>query len=671
MYTNFETKDIERQVFDFMRRYDAEPIEENSLVFDGKIHRYRIAGDKSCDKSGAYCLYLDGWPAGWICNWRLGVTVNWKFEASFDSQEETRKFLTSEEYKEMQRKSAERKKALAKLLEEKAKAGILEARKIWDELRIDARNTFSYLQNKNVGVHGELKIEININAIMYGEEYGPKEGRLVIPLRNIDGEIQSLQFIDPDGNKRFLADAPVKGAFFSIDLNDKCLAEHPNDPILLGEGYATMATVYEATHMPCVAAMNAGNLYPVAEALKAKYPDRMIIITADNDDKRRGEGNVGLRKARIARDKLGLQGIVFPPFTQREALYNSDWNDYEAIHEQEETARLLIKLIRYECLSQEMKDLTKKVKIINAQELRTKEFDEVNWAVEGIIPSGLTVLAGGPKVGKSLLALHLSLAVAIGGCALGKIDVEQGDVLYLALEDTERRIQERIKGSKNIEWNNDLSRLDIITSVPRQDEGGLDFIKIWLSQHKEAKLVIIDTLQRFRKQSKGKLNVYAEDYDALAELKKVADEFNVAFVVIHHLKKMSAKEEMTGDWINQLSGSAGITGCADTIISLRRDRVSTRGLLRVTGRDVEEKDYNMRLDGFGWFLEGEAGQDLSVPVPAWKEKIVSYLKEHEKITPMSLSEFAAISIEAAKKQLQRLCLTGVLKRFEHGVYVLA
>ena len=103
-----------------------------------------------------------------------------------------------------------------------------------------------------------------------------------------------------------------------------------------------------------------------------------------------------------------------------------------------------------------------------------------------------------------------------------------------------------------------------------------------------------------------------------------------------------------------------------TILCLRRERSSTRGVLRRTGRDVEEKDFNMKLDGFGWALEGEMGQILEVP--EWKQKIYEYLKEHEKITPMQLSEFAKISIEAAKKQLQRGVQERWLKRLEHGVY---
>ncbi len=79
----------------------------------------------------------------------------------------------------------------------------------------------------------------------------------------------------------------------------------------------------------------------------------------------------------------------------------------------------------------------------------------------------------------------------------------------------------------------------------------------------------------------------------------------------------------------------------------------------------------MKLDGFGWFLEGESGQELELQIPAWKTKILDYLKEHLKITPMLLSDFACITIEAAKKQLQRLCIGNVLKRIEHGVYCLA
>ena len=661
----FNEADIERRVLDFMRENGIHPdIKSISpIVADGKIHRFTLEEDKSYEKTGAYCIYSDSWPAGWVADWRQGILINWCYKREH-LDDEGKKFFTDEQFKLSKEQLDKARERLMQEARERQDKATLEARKLWMELKHDADPDlrFSYLDTHNIRPVG-ARFKQNYHGALYGEE----GGELVIPLRNINGEIQTLQFISPDGRKKFFPGASTVGAFFAIDLDDKFLKAHPNAPILLGEGYATMLTVSAATHMPCVAAMNAGNLKSTAQELKKKFPDRKIIITADNDweTAQKGKSNVGLHKARVARDDLGLTAVVFPPFEQNES--GSDWNDYEALYGMENTSKLLMKMIRFECLPQHLKDITKKVRSINAGDLRYKKFDAINWAVDGLIPAGLSILAGGPKVGKSILALHLGCAIAIGGCALGKIDVEKGDVLYLALEDTERRIQERLKGS-DLPEHCDLSRLDIVTAIPRQDEGGLDYIKLWLSEHPEAKLVIVDTLQKFRKQSKGKLNVYAEDYDALAELKKVADEFNVAFVVIHHLKKMSAKEELAGDWINQLSGSAGITGCADTIIALKRERVSTHGTLRITGRDVEEKDYSMKLDGFGWFLEGEVGQEIQIP--AWKSKILDYLKEHLKITPMQLSDLASITIEAAKKQLQRLCNDLVLKRIEHGVYCL-
>lgn len=670
MNYNFQEADIERRVLDFMHECGIHPQDTLSIVADGKIHRFPVDGDKTSEKAGAYCIYSDGWPAGWVADWRQGIQENWCYKKEH-LDTEGKAFFTEEQIKLSKEYLDKHREQLMKNTEERKQKAILDARKLWNNLREDMHFDahHDYLRVKDIAAYG-IRLRCNFNGY-FNPEYKCEE--LVIPVRNIDGEIQTLQFIDQNGCKKFFTDAPVKGGFFSIGLNETFLREYPNAPILLGEGFATMTSIYMLTHMPSVAAMNAGNLYPVAQQLKAKYPDRKIVIMADNDweTAKQGKSNVGLHKARVARDELGLQAVIFPQFADNET--GSDWNDYTAIHGQCETAKLLLKQIRYECLPQHLKDLTKKVRAINAQDLRYKEFNPIKWAVEGVIPSGLTVLAGGPKVGKSLLALHLSLAIAIGGCALGKINVQMGQVLYLALEDTERRIQERINGSE-LPGNCDLSNLDIVTSVPRQDEGGLDYIKLWLSEHPNARLVIVDTLQKFRTQSKGKLNVYAEDYDTLSQLKKVADEYDVAFVVIHHLKKQSGKTDAfapamlggCGDWINQLSGSAGITGCADTILALNRDRVSTHGVLRMTGRDIEEKDFNMKLDGFGWKMEDSPNAVMQLPI--WKSRIIDYLNDHETITPAQLSEYGGINIETAKKHLQRGVECFLVKRIDHGVY---
>ena len=117
----------------------------------------------------------------------------------------------------------------------------------------------------------------------------------------------------------------------------------------------------------------------------------------------------------------------------------------------------------------------------------------------------------------------------------------------------------------------------------------------------ELRLVIIDTFQMFRKQLSGKGSMYAEDYDTVSRIKSIADKFNSSILILHHLKK-----GVEGDWLSEISGSQGISGAADTIFSLKRERNSNMGTLHRTGRDVEEKDFIMKLDGFGWQLIGEA-----------------------------------------------------------------
>ena len=642
----FSHSDIEAIVLKLMTELGCAPIDNKPLILDGVIHRYKVEGDTGSETSGAYCIYLDHLPAGWFCNWRIGIIESWHMPREALSKE-GRAWFTDERYKEAYKLAMEHQEQLKKEREEKQKNASFEASKQFELMTQSASQNFPYLQRKGVKAYG-LKLFAG--------------NTIVIPLRNIQGQIQTLQYIDENGEKRFFPDAPVKGAFFSIDLS--ILALNTDAPILICEGYATLATIYECTFLPTVAAMNCYNLLPVAEAIKKKYPNRKILILADND--RHADGtNPGLEHARKACEKLGLQGVIYPHFERDEK--GSDWNDYAAIHGLIDTSALLKKRIEEELRPQRIKDIYKETEIINAQELRKIEFAPIKWAVEGFLPSGLTILGGAPKVGKSIFVLHLAIAVAIGGCALGKIDVEQGDVLYLALEDNRRRLQERIIASSTLPENANISRLDLVTRIPRQHKGGLEFIEWWLIHHPEARLVIIDTLQKFRKQLSGKGGVYGEDYEAASEIKALADKYDVAFLANHHLKKMSRKDAMADDWINYFSGSAGLSGSADTLFVLTRDRSGNRGILRRTGRDVEEKDFSMRLDQFGWVLEGEAE---AFTMPEWKKQILDYLKEHETVSPIVLSQACNLDQKTAQKNLQRLSKEGLIVKTGFGTYTL-
>jgi Bifunctional DNA primase/polymerase, N-terminal/AAA domain/Winged helix-turn-helix DNA-binding len=223
-------------------------------------------------------------------------------------------------------------------------------------------------------------------------------------------------------------------------------------------------------------------------------------------------------------------------------------------------------------------------RIVSAADLVQREFPEPRWIVPNVLPEGLTILAGKSKTGKSWWGLQTAADVA----------GQNGDVLYLALEDTQRRLQHRIL--QVCEGEPAPERLGLVGQGlwPRLDAGGLDPLREWLLTHRnDARLIIVDTLAKVKPKGKRNGNAYEEDYAALEGLKKLADEFGVAILVIHHLRKMPDPD----DPFNEISGTTGLTGCADTIMVLKRGRNSNDAELCVTGRDVEEQRLPMTWDG--------------------------------------------------------------------------
>ena len=637
---SFSDYEIETQFMAFLRNNDIEPADNIQLIRDGQIHRYRLNGDKRSNKSGAYCIYNDGLPAGWAEDWHIGKSINWCYDTSGLPKEQRDYYESPEQKKKIEAAKEKRKQeALQRQAEVSDKA------RIRIETLPDAPENHKYLQAKQVYPYN-LKLD--------GQN-------LAVPLRDINGNIKSLQWIYPNSDKKLYPGSMPKGLFWSIGLD--LLTTHPDWPILFGEGYATMAKVYELTGYPCVAGISCYYLAEAAKALKGKYTEQKIIVMADNDKEtelKRGF-NPGIKHAQEL-IKTGLAyDMIAPDFTNPED--GSDWDDFAILHGDNKTADILAERIRYAIAPAEVKLVLSKTTRINAQDLRDKVFPPVKWAVPGFLPEGLSILAGGPKVGKSILALHLSVGVAIGGCVLGKIDVQKGDVLYLALEDTQRRIQERINGGELADENSiDLSCLEIITEIPRQNLGGTLYIEYWLSTHKNARLVIIDTLQMFRKLLTGKGSMYSEDYETISAIKKIADVYGVAILIIHHLKK-----GMEGDWLSEISGSQGIAGAADTIFSLKRERNSTLGTLHRTGRDVEEKDFIMKLDGYGWVLQDDAE---IFTMPEWKRQVLDFLKDNPSVTPMQLSTAYGLDAKTAQKHLYRLVKEGTIRKEGYGTYKL-
>jgi len=234
-----------------------------------------------------------------------------------------------------------------------------------------------------------------------------------------------------------------------------------------------------------------------------------------------------------------------------------------------------------------------------AASLMETEFPAPKWAVHGLIPEGLTLLAGAPKLGKSWLALGLGITIARGAEALDAIPTTQGDVLYAALEDTPRRLQSRI--AKMVDGAAP-GRLTITTALPEMPYA-VDLIAGWLDDHPGARLVVIDVLGKIRPASGTNTDRYENDYRVIGALKRLADKYSVAVVVVTHVRKMA-----DGDVFNTVSGSTGLTGAADTTVVLQRSRNESGGLLHITGRDVEESEYavSFNTETGAWTLDGDA-----------------------------------------------------------------
>lgn len=238
---------------------------------------------------------------------------------------------------------------------------------------------------------------------------------------------------------------------------------------------------------------------------------------------------------------------------------------------------------------------------MTAAELMDMEFDPTRWVVPDVLPEGLSLLVGKPKKGKSWMALGMCEAVAAGGVALGTRRVEQGDTLYLALEDNKKRLKKRLQ--KVLNGATAPDNMHLHTEWPRLDEGGAEALDAWLTEHPDARLVVIDTLARIRKEGRGQ-NIYAEDYAALEQLLPLASKHGVAIVVVHHLRKMAAS-----DPLDEISSSTGLTAGVDGFLILRRTPGSKGPTLYVDGRDIEEPtEYALmwNLNTATWTIEGEA-----------------------------------------------------------------
>lgn len=228
--------------------------------------------------------------------------------------------------------------------------------------------------------------------------------------------------------------------------------------------------------------------------------------------------------------------------------------------------------------------------------LDQQDFAPLEWVVPGVIPEGFGLITGPPKVGKSWLTLGIALSAAAGTRALGKIPLSGAKpVLLLALEDSHRRMQSRVRILMRDEATPE--RFQYAIEAPP----GFTFpmIESWLEQHEgQNPIVILDTLGKVMPNAKAGESQYQRDYRIGSALKKLARP-GVSILVVHHTRKSESS-----DWMDSTSGTNGLNGAADFTLNMARDRNAPHGLIRVTGRDVEDGEYEILFNGGNWWLNG-------------------------------------------------------------------
>jgi hypothetical protein len=301
--------------------------------------------------------------------------------------------------------------------------------------------------------------------------------------------------------------------------------------------------------------------------------------------------------------------------------------------------------------------------------LDVQDFPPLCYAVPGIIPEGSVLLVGPPKIGKSWLVLTVALAASDGGKALG-LDIPKRPTLYLALEDGDRRMQDRCR--RLLHGQPIPPSFQYLTRV---DHGRvLDTVAAWLELQADPALVILDTLGKVMPQALNGESAYQRDYRIGSYLKQLADDHPGTTVLVnHHDRKADAD-----DFVDSVSGTHGLAGAADTIVVLTRPRLQEDGIIRVTGRDVPEGEYAVRFqDGHHWALNGDGLAAAAAAARSTRATaglgnraadIVKAVAKLGQASPADVANLLGLEPRGVRTYLGRLVDSGRLIQVERGVY---
>ena len=297
----------------------------------------------------------------------------------------------------------------------------------------------------------------------------------------------------------------------------------------------------------------------------------------------------------------------------------------------------------------------KRLAVIDGETLMDTRLPKRNFCVETLLPEGISMLGGAPKVGKSWMVLLLALQVAKGE-PLWNLPTKQGTVLYLALEDSQSRLQDRLN-----RLTDEVPASIFFTTAAGTigDELCMQISKFKL-ENPDTVLVIIDTFQIVR--NNGIETSYANDYEEVRELKALADDLKISLLLVHHLRKQGDSYPL-----NKLSGTTGISGAMEAVFILDRSKRHTNGAtLFCTGRDIESREIEIRLkkENCEWELKGDSLEEPTLSQPEEITLLIEMMKQLQSFDGGN-SEFAELFNSFSGKSISAKALKQMMNRWRY------
>ena len=310
--------------------------------------------------------------------------------------------------------------------------------------------------------------------------------------------------------------------------------------------------------------------------------------------------------------------------------------------EEKETQELESGVVNWDWLT----DYENHVPAISAAKLMERPIEPREYVVRGLLPQGLSILGGAPKIGKSWLVLDLCLHVATGEPFWG-MPVSRGTAWYISLEDTQEHIHRRLGTITDQEPDN-LFFTTEEDGIGTMADGLEKHMNNFMDQHRDTKLIVIDTFQLARGNSKEPS--YAGDYADIQKFKHFADKRKVAILLVHHLRKMG-----DADPVNKLSGTTGIGGGVDSTFIMDRSRKEDVAQLFCTGRSIQPRELELRFDRTAcvWNMVSDSLEGEERQLPHEMRMLLEFMQE--------TSYFLGSNTELAERMNRRCQLSHIAK----------